>query len=119
MLEIANLAYCGYLLGKNRTWSNFRRPKSVPLYALAILMGLAWECGLFAYGASATKLGKLGPAIGWPLSLVLSLVSANCVGFLSGEWKLSSRATRRRMAVGLAILLVAIGIIAWAGRLAN
>lgn len=116
---VANLAYCGYLLGKNRTWSNFRQAKSAPLYALAILMGLLWECGLFAYGASATKLGKLGPAIGWPLSLVLSLVTANCVGFLTGEWKLSSRTTRRCMAVGLAILLVAIGILAWAGRLAD
>jgi L-rhamnose-H+ transport protein len=116
---IANLAYCGYLLNKNRTWSNFRLAKSAPLYALAILMGLLWECGLFAYGASATKLGKLGPAIGWPLSLVLSLVTANCVGFLTGEWRQSSSSARRRMQVGLAILLVAIGILAWSGRLAN
>jgi len=116
---IANLGYCGYLLNKNRTWSNFRLAKSAPLYALAILMGLLWVCGLFAYGASATKLGKLGPAIGWPLSLVLSLVTANCVGFLTGEWKLSSSTARRRMQVGLAILLAAIGILAWSGRLAN
>jgi L-rhamnose-H+ transport protein len=116
---IANLAYCGYLLDKNRTWSNFRQAKALPLYGLAILMGLLWEGGLFAYGAAATKLGKLGPAIGWPLSLVVSLVTANCVGFLTGEWKLSSRATRRRMALGLAILLVAIGILAWSGRLAS
>ena len=116
---IANLAYCGYLLGKNRTWSNFRQAKALPLYGLAILMGVLWEGGLFAYGAAATKLGKLGPAIGWPLSLVVSLVTANCVGFLTGEWKLSSRSTRRRTAVGLAILLGAIGILAWSGRLAG
>jgi L-rhamnose-H+ transport protein len=116
---IANLAYCGYLLRKNRTWSNFRQPNTVPLYGLAILMGLLWGGGIFAYGAASPKLGKLGPAIGWPLSLVVSLVTANCVGFLTGEWKLSSVAARRWMMVGLAILLVAIGILGWSGSLAS
>jgi L-rhamnose-H+ transport protein len=116
---IANLGYCIYLLGKNRTWSNFRQPKAVPLYMLAILMGLLWGGGIFVYGAASPKLGKLGPAIGWPLSLVVSLVTANCVGFLTGEWKLSSAAARRWMMVGLAVLLVAIGILGWSGSLAS
>ena len=116
---LANLAYCGYLLNRNRTWSNFRMPKSAPLYALAILMGFLWEGGLFAYGAAATRLGKLGPAIGWPLSLVVSLVTANCVGFLTGEWKVGHAAARRWMVIGLAILLGAIGILGWAGSLSS
>jgi len=116
---IANLAYCGYLLRKNRTWSNFRRPNSMPLYALAIFMGLLWAGGIFAYGSAAPKLGKLGPAIGWPLSLVASLVTANCWGFLTGEWKPSSRPARLAMRVGLAILLVAIGILGWSSRRAG
>jgi L-rhamnose-H+ transport protein len=114
---VANLGYCGYLFRRNRTWSNFRTPKAAPLYALAILMGLLWGGSIFAYGSAAPKLGKLGPAIGWPLSLVVSLVTANCVGFLTGEWKLSSQAARRWMMVGLAILLVAIGILGWSGSL--
>jgi len=114
---IANLAYCGYLLVKNRTWSDFRQPKAAPLYALAILMGLLWGGSMFAYGAASPKLGKLGPAIGWPIMLIVSLVTANCVGFLTGEWKLSSRAARRWMMLGLAILLVAIAILGWSGSL--
>ena len=116
---IANLVYCGYLLRKNRTWSNYRQPKAAPLYALAILMGLLWGGSIFAYGAASPKLGKLGPAIGWPLSLVVSLVTANCCGFLTGEWKLSSLAARRWMMAGLAILLVAISILGWSGSLAS
>jgi L-rhamnose-H+ transport protein len=116
---MVNLVYCGYLLGKNRTWSNFRQPKSAPLYALAILMGLMWGCGIFAYGSAAPKLGKLGPAIGWPLSLVVSLVTANCVGFLTGEWKLSSPAARCWMLVGLLILVATIGVLGWSSRMAS
>jgi L-rhamnose-H+ transport protein len=115
---IANLGYCGYLLRKNRTWSNYGQARSAPLYALGTLMGLLWVGGIFAYGAAAPKLGKLGPAIGWPLSLVVSLTTANCCGFLVGEWKLSSRAACRWMVVGLVILLGSIGILGWSGRLA-
>ncbi len=116
---VVNLAYCGHRLRKNRTWANFHQPSSAPLYALAILMGLLWGGGIFAYGSAAHNLGKLGPAIGWPLSLVVSLVTANCVGFLSGEWKLSSRAARRVMMAGLAVLLIAIGLLGWSGGLAR
>lgn len=116
---VANLAYCGYLLKKNHTWTNFRMAKSAPLYALAILMGLLWEGGMFAYGDAATKLGKLGPAIGWPLSLVVSLATANCVGFLTGEWKVGAWSVRRWMLVGLAILLIAIALLGWSGSLAG
>ena len=115
---VANLAYCGYLLSKNRTWRNFRMADAAPLYALAILMGLLWEGGMFAYGAAATKMGKLGPAIGWPLSLVVSLTTANCVGFLTGEWKVGAWTVRRWMVLGLGILLVAIGLLGWSGSLA-
>jgi len=114
---LTNLAFCAHLLGKNRTWSNYRRPKVLHLYGLGILMGLLWGGSIFAYGAAAPKLGKLGPAIGWPLSLVVSLVTANFCGFLAGEWKLSSLAARRWMGAGVAILLVSIAILGWAGRL--
>jgi L-rhamnose-H+ transport protein len=116
---IVQLVYCGYLFRKNRSWSNFRQPKAAALYALAIAMGLGWAGSIFAYGSAAPKLGKLGPAIGWPLSLVVSIVTANCVGFLTGEWKQCSRTPRRWMMGGLAILLVAIGILGWSGRLAS
>lgn len=114
---LTNLVFCVHLLFKNRTWANYRRPKVMRLYGLGILMGLLWGGSIFAYGAAAPKLGKLGPAIGWPLSLVVSLVTANFCGFVAGEWKLSSLAARRWMQAGVAILLVSIGILGWAGRL--
>jgi L-rhamnose-H+ transport protein len=116
---VPNLAFCGYLLRKNRSWSNYGQPKVTRLYVLGIIMGLLWGGSIFAYGAAAPKLGKLGPAIGWPLSLVVSLVAANFCGFVAGEWKLSSLATRRWMMLGVAILLGSIGILGWSGRLAS
>ncbi|MGA3328974.1 MAG: hypothetical protein ABSF45_31380, partial [Terriglobia bacterium] len=117
--SLPNLVFCGYLLRKNRSWSHYRQPKVMRLYVLGIIMGLLWGGSIFAYGAAAPKLGKLGPAIGWPLSLVVSLVAANFCGFVAGEWKLSSLATRRWMMLGVAILLGSIGILGWSGRLTS
>jgi len=114
---IVQIVYCGALLTRNRTWSNFRKPKAGGLFALAVLMGLGWAGSIFVYGAASPQLGRLGPAIGWPLSLVASLVTANCVGFLTGEWKSASSLARRWMMVGLATLLVSIGILGWSSTL--
>jgi L-rhamnose-H+ transport protein len=116
---IANLAYCGLLLSRGRTWSNSWQPHTAHRYALAILVGLLWGGGIFMYGAAAPKLGKLGPVIGWPLSLVVSLVTANSVGYMLGEWRFGSQGARRGMRAGLAILLVAIGMLGWSSRLGS
>ena len=116
---LPNLGFCGYLLRKNRSWPKYRQAKVAHLYVLAVIMGVLWGGSIFAYGAAAPRLGKLGPAIGWPLSLVVSLVAANFCGFVVGEWKLSSRPTRRWMVIGVAILLGSIGILGWSGRIAN
>jgi L-rhamnose-H+ transport protein len=115
---VANLAFCGYLFRKNRSWTKYFNQNVSPLHALAILMGLLWGGSIFVYGAAAPRLGRLGPAIGWPLSLTMGLLTANLCGMLAGEWKLSRRKERVWMIVGLAILLVAIIALGWSSTLA-
>ena len=113
----SNFAYCAYLFRKNRSWSSFLRPGAAPLYGLSILMGVLWASSIFAYGAAAPKLGKLGPAIGWPMGTSANMLTANVCGFLTGEWKLAQPFSRRWMIMGLAILLGSIVILGWSGRL--
>lgn len=113
----SNLAYCAYLFRKNRSWSSSFRPGGAPLYGLAILMGVLWCCGIFSYGAAAPKLGKLGPAIGWPIGTTATMLTANVWGFVTGEWKFAQPSTRGWMITGLAILLASIGILGWSGSL--
>ncbi len=114
---VSNLGFCAYLFRKNRTWPNFLRPGAAPLYGLSILMGVLWASSIFAYGAAAPKLGKLGPAIGWPIGTSANMLTANLCGFLTGEWKLAQPSSRRWMMMGLAILLGSIVILGWSGRL--
>ncbi|MGH9449635.1 MAG: L-rhamnose/proton symporter RhaT [Terriglobia bacterium] len=115
---VSNLVFCGYLLRKNDSWQKYGQKKSHTLYILTILMGLLWGGSTFAYGAAAPRLGKLGPAIGWPIALTVGLLTANLCGIVAGEWKLSKAFERAWMAAGLAILVVAIVILGWSSTLA-
>jgi L-rhamnose-H+ transport protein len=115
---VPNLVFCTYLFKKHGSWSKYSQKKSLPLFGLAILMGLLWGGSIFVYGAASPMLGKLGPAIGWPLSLTVGLVTANVCGLWAGEWKHSGAADRAWMTAGLAILAGAIVILGWSGTLA-
>jgi L-rhamnose-H+ transport protein len=111
------LLFCGYLLTKNRTWKKYAAPGSTHLYILAIGMGLMWGGHTYLYGFASPKLGKLGPAIGWPLTLMAGLVTVNACGFLAGEWKLTRLRDRQWMALGLLVTLAAIAVLGWSSTL--
>lgn len=114
---VANLAFCAYLFRKNRSWPKYHQKRTQKLYVLTILMGLLWGGNTFAYGAAAPRLGKLGSAIGWPITLTAGLLTANLCGILAGEWKLSQTFERAWMTAGLFILLAAIVILGWSSTL--
>ncbi len=114
---IANLVFCGFLFRQNRSWPRYSQPRSASLYGLTVLMALLWGGNIFVYGAAAPKLGKLGPAIGWPLTLVTGLLTANVCGIIAGEWKAADRPEKTWMGLGLVILLGAIGVLGWSATL--
>lgn len=114
---VPNLCFCGYLLEKNASWKKYSLPNSAVLYGLAILMGLLWGGDIFLYGYASPLIGRLGPAIGWPLKLIAGLLTANLIGIFCGEWRLTGAKDRSWMIAGLIVLLVAIPILAWASTL--
>ncbi len=109
--SVTNLGFCFYLLIKNRSFGKFRLPGSRRLYSLSVLMGLLWGGSIFVYGAAAPRLGSLGTAIGWPLSLAAGLVLANAIGLTLGEWRQAPRRARSWMYSGIAILFFAIVVL--------
>jgi L-rhamnose-H+ transport protein len=114
---VPNLCFCAYLLQKNRSWARYREPGAGHLTMLAILMGLSWGGNIFVYGFASPALGKLGPAIGWPLTLIVGLVIANICGFWIGEWKFTQKKEQRWMAAGLIVLFAAIITLGWSSTL--
>ena len=108
---LPNLGFCIYLFRKNRSLPGFAKPGSSRLYSLSALMALLWGGSIFVYGAAAPRLGALGTAIGWPLSLATGLVLANVIGLALGEWRQAPRRARGWMYSGIVILLVAIVVL--------
>ena len=56
-------------------------------YRWSIIAGLCWFAALGVYGQGAALLGEIGPVIGWPILLGLSLIISNYWAFRAGEWK--------------------------------
>ena len=115
---VSNLGFCAYLFKKNHSFERYMQPKTTSLYGLTLVMGLLWGGSIFVYGSAAPKLGKLGPAIGWPLSLSVGLLTANVCGIFAGEWRFSRVFERVFMGAGLMVLIVAIIVLGWSGTLA-
>ncbi|MHB1935855.1 MAG: L-rhamnose/proton symporter RhaT [Acidobacteriaceae bacterium] len=115
--SVPSLCFCGFLMAKHGTWRRYSAAGSARLYALTIGMGLIWGGHTYLYGFASPKLGKLGPSIGWPLTLMAGLITVNACGFLAGEWKLTRLRDRQWMALGLGITLAAIAVLGWSSTL--
>jgi len=105
--SIPNIAFCVYLLARNRTAALFGDKGSTKAWGLSVVMGLLWGASLFVYGAATPLLGDIGPSIGWPTSLAVGLLVVNGMGVLLGEWKGAGQRAMRYMSCGIAALITA------------
>lgn len=115
--SIPNIAYCIYLMNRNRTGGLLFENGAARGWLSGVIMGLLWGGSIFLYGAAVPKLGDIGPSIGWPLSLAVGLVVANGMGMFLGEWKTAGNTAVARMRWGLLILMSAIVLCAISARI--
>jgi L-rhamnose-H+ transport protein len=116
-LFLCNAGYAIYLMRRDGTARNYRDPRSPRNGAFAVLMGVLWMAGMALYGIGADRLGRLGPSLGWAILMSSMVLVANALGVLTGEWRSSPRWARRRLAAGLALLLLAIAGLGYANSL--
>ena len=110
---VMNAGYALYLLTKNNTWSSFKVSGSGKAYRWAIIAGLCWFGALGVYGQGAALMGEMGPVIGWPMLLGLSLIISNIWAYRAGEWK-GAPGAFRMLLLGLAVLILASIILGYA-----
>ena len=113
---LMNLGYAVVLLFKNKSWSSFQVPAAGNAYKWAILAGLFWFAALGIYGQGAALMGTMGPIIGWPMLLGLSLIISNIWAVRSGEWK-EAKKPFQLMLIGLGIIILAIGLLGYSNTL--
>lgn len=83
---LMNAGYAIFLLFKNNTWGSFSVPQAGTAYAWAVGAGLLWFGALGIYGQGATLMGDMGPVIGWPILLGVSLIISNIWAYRNREW---------------------------------
>lgn len=101
-----NAGYSIFLLFKNNSWTSFKVANAGKAYRWSIIAGLCWFAALGVYGQGAALMGELGPIIGWPMLLGLSLIVSNIWAYRAGEWK-NAKGPFRMLLMGLAILIMA------------
>ena len=113
---ISNLVYCGYLLRKNGTLGRFAGDGAATGWVCGVLMGLLWFGGQSLYAIGITWMVQLGVVIGWPLLMGMIIVTSNAAGVVTGEWNGVSAMTKRFLAFGMLIVLIALAVLAVAQR---
>jgi L-rhamnose-H+ transport protein len=68
--------------------------------------------GVVIYGMAVSKLGRLGPSVGWALIQSMAIIAGNLLGLLTGEWRNAGPRFRPRMVSGLAVLFAGIAMVA-------
>lgn len=108
---VVAMAYCGFLLVKNGTWRDFKRPLRPRLIRLALIMAVTnWGVMIF-YGWGAQLLGVLGPSVGFAILFSGMLLVGNILGFITGEWKNTGRVSRFWIAACMFLLVLGIGVL--------
>jgi len=55
--------------------------------------------------------------VGWAVMMSTMVITANVLGFITGEWKGASRKAYSLAVAGVAILILAIGVVGYANQL--
>ena len=106
-----NVAYCFYLAQKRGTMAKFSVPSTGYYWLLAVVMGLLWAGGIVVYGIGASMGGPYGPVFAFPVMLIVSILTANLMGVLVGEWRGAPSAAKYTMETGVAIMIAATAIL--------
>ena len=102
---LMNFGYSVFLLFRNNSWNTFTINKSLNAYKWAIIAGFCWFAALGVYGQGAALLGEIGPVIGWPILLGLSLLISNFWAYRAGEWK-NAKGPFNKLLAGLVVLII-------------
>jgi L-rhamnose-H+ transport protein len=113
---LPGVIYCYVLMNRKGSLGTLCLPGTWYYWLAGATMGLLWFGSIILYSISTIKLGDLGTSIGWPLFLASIVVASTIFGVLTGEWKGTGTRPIRFMIVGVSCLVLAIGVLSYAGR---
>jgi len=115
---VVNLGFCIYLLIKNKTFVRFTAKGTGKYWLMTMAMGILWTEGIVIYGMGTTMIGELGAYLGFPVLMVVAIITGNIFGAVTGEWKGVSSGPKKLMDLGIIVLVLAIIIMGLSMNLA-
>jgi L-rhamnose-H+ transport protein len=106
--SLPSIVWCAHLVTRRSYWHLYRKPDSGVNVALCVVMGILWITGTVLYGMSAARLGRLGPAIGWPAYMSAIIITGNAWGWILGEWDGAPVRAVKLLWAGVAVQVVGI-----------
>ena len=111
---IPNAIYVVIQLSRKRQWHLLGLGFSEGVlreYFLAIAIGFLWYYSVWLYGRAYSFMGPIGLPAGAAVFMAINLLTGSGWGFKTGEWKNTSKATKRIMLIGLLFLVVAVAVV--------
>lgn len=101
---ITNFGYALLLIFKNKTLKVYQK-LTVKMFFPIFISAVFWYATFALFGIGSTRLGKLGPSVGWAMLIALSIVVSNVWGIKFKEWKGVKKALKIQLgALGLTIV---------------
>jgi L-rhamnose-H+ transport protein len=113
---MVNGGYALCLMKRRRTFRTLVQNSSITYWLMALFMGTAWGMCLVFYGIGIDKMGPYGAYTGYPIFLGSMIVTGNLAGLIRGEWSGTSYQSRRMLAVGIIVLVIAFSMLGFANR---
>jgi L-rhamnose-H+ transport protein len=112
---LPNVSFTIYSFSRRRLWNSLSDP---PIYYwfLPTLMGLMFMGGTILYGSGAGLLGAIGPVLGWPIYMSVSIMAGVFWGYVTGEWHGAPRRALVILASGILLQSVFILVLAAIGQ---
>ena len=112
---LPNVLLSVVVFSRRGLWKNFfEGPVSYWVWAAG--MAFMWIAGTALYGAGANLLGEIGPVIGWPIYMSLSILAGVFWGWMMGEWSRVSGRVVRHLELGIVLQVVSIVFLGVAGK---
>jgi L-rhamnose-H+ transport protein len=111
------LIYCVYLWRKNRSFHLFGASKSGINWVFGFVMAALWMGSTAIYGMAMSRIGNMGPVLGWPLFMSIIILASSGWGFFTGEWKGAGSKAVKIMFVAIALLILGFCTLAYSSTL--
>ena len=109
--------YMLYLHSKYHSFANYINSRSAMNWILTLIMALCWYTSLMLYSQASLLIGSLGPVVGWPLFMVLIILTANFWGWRHHEWAHAPAAASRQALQAIGLLIIAVLVLAYSASL--